>query len=69
MQDVTVINDRNDRAIKAAYTRSDEHPHAVVTYDGLHVVNVTPATSKTWADETAAAITKAGSASVHAEVI
>lgn len=69
MHDIAQINAWNQKTIDKGFTKSAEHPHAVVVYDGLNARDVMPAISKAWADEAAAAINAAGHAGVRAEVI
>lgn len=69
MHDIVQINTQNQRTIDKGYTKSAEHPHAVVVYDGLNARDVMPAISKSWADEAAAAINAARRVGVRAEVI
>lgn len=69
MHDVTQINIDNRKRIEAAWTTSAEHPHAVVTYDGLHAMTVRPAISKAWADEAAREINAQQKVGVHAVVL
>lgn len=69
MNDIVQINADNQRRIDAAWKPTPEHPHAVVTYDGLHVVAINPAISKAWADDRAASINAEGKVGVHAQVL
>ena len=46
----------NNRRVEKAWTNKFEHPHAVLVYSGLHVVDVKPVTSRDEADRLANAL-------------